>query len=182
MNPFENCPIYETKNFELRKLQKDDINELFLCYSDAKAAKFFNSDCCENDFYYTDITEFEACVDYWMSRYEAEDFVRWSIFDKKETVLIGTVELCPSMKYSVDGKMMGILRIDLQSEYEKQAILEELMDILIEHVYEDFQVASLLMKIQREAVERKKMIPQYCFVRAMDECNITFTDYYVRFN
>ena len=104
----------------------------------------------------------KECVEYWLHRYEAQDFVRWSIQDKESKSLIGTVEVCPSLKYAVDGKMMGILRIDLKSEYEKQAVLEELMDILMVHIYEDFQVA-------------------YQFVSAKEECNIGFSDYYVSY-
>ncbi len=181
MNPFEKCSVYETGRFLMRKLEEKDIEELFACYSDPEAAKFFNGDCCGDDFYYTDIGEFRNCVEYWLSRYEAEDFVRWSIQDKERQLLIGTMEVCPSLKYAVDGKTMGILRIDLKSEYERQDVLEELLDVLLKHIYEDFQVASVLMKIQRGADERQKLIRKYCFVPAKDECNISFSDYYVSY-
>ena len=52
---------------------------------------------------------------------------------------------------------------------------------LIEYAYEDFQVSSLLMKIQKDAVERQKLIKTYQFVTAKDECNISFEDYYIRY-
>ena len=55
------------------------------------------------------------------------------------------------------------------------------MSILIEHAYDDFQVSSLLMKIQKDAVERQKLIKTYQFVTAKDECNISFEDYYIRY-
>ena len=95
--------------------------------------------------------------------------------------MVGTIEACPSLKYAVDGKMMGILRIDLRSKYEKQAVLEELMDILMVNIYKDFQVASVIMKIQKEAEERQKLIKKYQFVSAKEECNIGLSDYYVRY-
>ena len=76
---------------------------------------------------------------------------------------------------------MGILRIDLKSDYERQEVLNELMSILIEHAYDDFQVSSLLMKIQKGAVERQNLIKTYQFVTAKDECNISFEDYYIRY-
>ena len=181
MNAFSVCPEYETEHFKIRKLKAEDADELFLCYSDPEAARFFNGDCCGDDFYYTDMDKFRECVEYWLSRYEARDFVRWSIQDKDTKSLIGTVEVCPSLKYAVDGKMMGILRIDLKSEYEKQAVLEELMDILMVHIYEDFQVASVIMKIQKDAEERPKLIKKYQFVSAKEECNISLEDYYIRY-
>lgn len=180
-NAFSVCPEYETGHFKIRKLKAEDADELFLCYSDPEAAFFFNGDCCGDDFYYTDKDKFRECVEYWLSRYEARDFVRWSIFDKGTGLLVGTIEVCPSLKYAVDGKMMGILRIDLRSKYEKQAVLEELMDILMVNIYEDFQVASVIMKIQKEAEERQKLIKKYQFVSAKEECNIGFSDYYVSY-
>ena len=76
---------------------------------------------------------------------------------------------------------MGILRIDLKSDYERQEVLNELMSILIEHSYDDFQVSSLLMKIQKGAEERKTLVKTYQFVTAKDECNISFEDYYIRY-
>ena len=181
MDVFTVCPEYETDHFKIRKLEAGDVEGLFPCYSDPEAARYFNGDCCGDDFYYTDKEKFRECVEYWLSRYEARDFVRWSIFDKGTGLLVGTIEVCPSLKYAVDGKMMGILRIDLRSKYEKQAVLEELMEILMVNIYEDFQVASVIMKIQKEAEERQKLIKKYQFVSAKEECNIGLSDYYVRY-
>lgn len=181
MDAFTVCPTYETEHFMIRKLEREDSEELFSCYSDWEAARFFNGDCCGDDFYYTDKEKFRECVGYWLSRYEEQDFVRWSIQDKKTQGLVGTIEVCPSLKYAVDGKRMGILRIDLRSDYERQEVLKELLDALTEHVYEDFQVASLIMKIQKEAGERQKLIREYQFVDAKEECNISLEDYYIRY-
>ena len=181
MDVFTVCPEYETEHFKIRKLEAGDVEGLFPCYSDPEAARYFNGDCCGDDFYYTDKEKFRGCVEYWLSRYEARDFIRWSVLDKGTGFLIGTIEVCPSLKYAVDGKQMGILRIDLRSKYEKQAVLEELMDILMVNIYEDFQVASVIMKIQKEAEERQKLIKKYQFVSAKEECNIGLSDYYVRY-
>lgn len=181
MDVFTVCPTYETEHFMIRKLEREDSEELFSCYSDREAARFFNGDCCGDDFYYTDKEKFRECVEFWLSRYEEQDFVRWSIQDKKTQELVGTIEVCPSLKYAVDGKRMGILRIDLRSDYERQEVLKELLDALTEHVYEDFQVASLIMKIQKDAGERQKLIREYQFVDAKEECNISLEDYYIRY-
>lgn len=86
MNVFSVCPEYETAHFKIRKLKVEDADELFLCYSDPEAARFFNGDCCGDDFYYTDKDRFQECVEYWLSRYEAQDFVRWSIQDKEKSL------------------------------------------------------------------------------------------------
>ncbi len=153
MDVFTVCPEYKTEHFKIRKLETGDAEGLFPCYSDPEAARYFNGDCCGDDFYYTDKEKFRECVEYWLSRYEARDFVRWSVLDKRTGLLVGTIEVCPSLKYAVDGRQMGILRIDLKSEYERWLVLKELMDVLICHIYEDFEVASIIMKIQKDAGE-----------------------------
>lgn len=181
MDVFCACPEYNTGHFKIRKLEKGDAEELFACYSDPEAARFFNGDCCGDDFYYTDMKQFRECVEYWLNRYELQDFVRWSIQDKERERLIGTIEVCPSLKYAVDGRRMGILRIDLKSEYERLDVLKELMDVLLENVYEDFEVSSVIMKIQKDAGERQKLIKEYQFVNAKDECSISLDDYYIRY-
>ncbi len=181
MDVFTVCPEYETEHFKIRKLEAGDVEGLFPCYSDLEAARYFNGDCCGDDFYYTDKEKFRECVEYWLSRYEARDFVRWSVLDKETGLLIGTLEVCPSLKYAVDGGQMGILRIDLKSEYEGWPVLKELMDVLICHIYEDFEVASIIMKIQKDAGERQKLIKEYQFVAAKEECNISLEDYYIRY-
>ena len=181
MDVFTVCPEYETEHFKIRKLGAGDAEGLFPCYSDPEAARYFNGDCCGDDFYYTDKEKFRECVEYWLSRYEARDFVRWSVLDKETGLLIGTLEVCPSLKYAVDGRKMGILRIDLKSEYERWPVLKELMDVLICHIYEDLEVASIIMKIQKDAGERQKLIKEYQFVDAKEECNISLEDYYIRY-
>ena len=181
MDVFTVCPEYKTEHFKIRKLGAGDAEGLFPCYSDLEAARYFNGDCCGDDFYYTDKEKFRGCVEYWLSRYEARDFVRWSVLDKETGLLIGTLEVCPSLKYAVDGRKMGILRIDLKSEYERWLVLKELMDVLIWHIYEDFEVASIIMKIQKDAGERQKLIKEYQFVDAKEECNISLEDYYIRY-
>ena len=181
MDVFTVCPEYETEHFKIRKLEAGDVEGLFSCYSDPEAARYFNGDCCGDDFYYTDKDKFRKCVEYWLSRYEARDFVRWSVLDKETGLLIGTLEVCPSLKYAVEGRKMGILRIDLKSEYERWPVLKELMDVLICHIYEDLEVASIIMKIQKDAGERQKLIKEYQFVDAKEECNISLEDYYIRY-
>ena len=181
MDVFTVCPEYETDHFKIRKLEAGDVEGLFPCYSDPEAARYFNGDCCGDNFYYTDKEKLRECVEYWLSRYEARDFVRWSVLDKETGLLIGTLEVCPSLKYAVDGRKMGILRIDLKSEYERWLVLKELMDVLICHIYEDFEVASIIMKIQKDAGERQKLIKEYQFVAAREECNISLEDYYIRY-
>ena len=174
---FQNCPIYQSDRFEIRKMEMKDAHELFRCYSNPQAARYFNGDCCGDDFYYTDYEKFLECMKFWESRYQVRDFVRFTIVDQKQKEIAGMVEICPSYKYSADGSKIGILRIDLLPEYEN----EKMLNVILEHIYEDFEVQAVLIKAQEYATARRSILKQFHFVAAMDECNISFRDYFIRF-
>jgi RimJ/RimL family protein N-acetyltransferase len=178
---FENCPVYQSEHFLFRKMKMEDAERLFQCYSNRQAARYFNGDCCNDDFYYTDFNKFMDCMKYWESRYQAKDFVRFTIVDRDHGNIIGMAEVCPSYKYSADGLCMGILRIDNLPEYETESSMQEMMTLIINHVYKDFGVKSILMKAQDYAEVRRKVLKQLQFVPAQDECNISFNDYFIRY-
>ncbi len=91
------------------------------------------------------------------------------------------VEVVQSYKYSADDSKIGILRIDLLPEYENEKMIKEFLILILEHIYEDFEVQAVLMKAQEYATVRRNILKQFHFVAAMDECNISFRDYFIRF-
>lgn len=178
---FEQCPIYQSEHFYIRQMKMEDARGLFQCYSNPQAAKYFNGDCCNDDFYYTDFDRFVKCMEFWESRYKAKDFVRFTIVDTGTDKIIGMAEVCPSYKYSADDNCMGILRLDLLPEYETEAVLNELLDILLKYIYKDFAVRSVIIKAQCYADIRRNVLKRFQFVPAQEECNISFLDYFVRY-
>lgn len=176
---FVKCPTYETEHFILRKMEISDSEDLFLCYSNKESARYFNGDSCNDDFYYTDYEAFLKCMEYWNSRYEVHDFVRLTIVDKNRNKPVGTIEICPSKKYSVDDKWMGILRIDILPEYETEEAFGELMREILLHIYADYRVDSVLMKAQDDAAVRRAILQKLYFVPAKEECNISYLDYFI---
>lgn len=107
--------------------------------------------------------------------------MRFTIVDQEQKKIAGMVEVCPSHKYSVDDSKIGILRIDLLPEYENEKMFKELFEIILGHIYEDFNVQAVLIKAQDYATVRRNVLKQFHFVTAMDECNISFKDYFIRF-
>lgn len=178
---FEKCPEYQSEHFYIRQMKMTDADELFQCYSNPKAAKYFNGDCCSDDFYYTDYSKFQMCMEYWEERYRAKDFVRFTILNREKEEAIGMIEICPSYKYSADGFCMGILRMDLRPEYEIEEAVQELLNLILENVYSDFGVKSVIIKAQEYAHVRRKALKKLHFVSAKEECNISFNDYFIRY-
>ena len=180
-NVFEECPVYQSGRFCLKKMRMEDAEGLFQCYSNPKAAKYFNGDCCGDDFYYTEFSRFVKCMEFWESRYREKDFVRFTVVHQSTGKIAGMAEVCPSYKYSADGSCMGILRLDLLPEYEDREEIQELMELLQAHVYEDFHVRSVIMKAQEDAWTRRSVLKGLYFVPAQDECSIPFKDYFIRY-
>lgn len=180
-DPFVVCPVYETERFSLRKLVAEDALLLLDCYSDPEAARFFNGDNCGDSFYYEDLSAFKKCVvDYWLKAYRIRDYVRWTVLDQRKSRIIGTVELCPAREQVVEGKKIGILRIDLHSDYEQEPMLLELLHALNDHLYEDFGLYALLSKFWPEAAARVRVAERLGFVPISGHHQIPFPYYYIR--
>lgn len=124
---------------------------------------------------------YSKCMEFWGSRYQEKDFVRFTAMDIEQEKIIGMAEVCPSYKYSADGNCMGILRLDLLLECEAGKAIQELMEMLLEHVYEDFHVRSVIMKAREDVFIRRNVLKSLHFVPAQDECSIPFQDYFIRY-
>lgn len=66
--------------------------------------------------------------------------------------MLSYIDKYKNYKYSADGSCMGILRLDLLPEHETGEDIQELMELLLKHVYEDFQIRSVIMKAQEDVL------------------------------
>ena len=126
---YEVCPVFENETLCLMQTEMEDANGLLACYSDKEAVPFFNADNCHGDtFYYDTLERMEQAIKFWCESYELKAFVRWTILLKATNEKIGTIEMF-NRGMAKDFGMHGILRIDLQSKYEKSEIIESILDI-----------------------------------------------------
>jgi ribosomal-protein-alanine N-acetyltransferase len=95
----------------------------------------------------------EKTIEFWDRSYQKRHFVRWIIIDRSFEALIGTVEMFQRLAAD-EFNHFGVLRFDLQSEYEKQEYIEAILAIANEHFYSDFAVESILTKAIPAATER----------------------------
>lgn len=166
MNIFESCPILESKKFLLRKVDNEDCKDLLRVYSDKNALPFFNSDGCNGDnFYYPTIERMTEALEFWHLAYENGWFVRLSIVDKTVSSIIGTVELC--LRVSEDEfNNMGILRIDVRSDYEKAEMLYDILALIIPNLSEMLGCNGIITKAPIYAIERIKAVKEVGFSKS----------------
>ena len=166
MNIYETCPVLESDNFLVRLVRNEDCDDLLKVYSDKTALPFFNSDNCDGDnFYYRTKERMKEAVDFWNASYENGWFARLSIVDKAASDIIGTIELC--LRVSEDEfNNMGILRVDVRSDYEKEDALFEIITLITPCIPQLLGCTGIITKAPIYAVERIKAIQKAGFIKS----------------
>lgn len=176
---YEACPIYKNKLITLRQTKQEDAEELLKCYSDQKAVPFFNSDNCHgDDFHYTTLGRMKEAIDFWDFSYKNRYFVRWTVILNEVEEIIGTVEMFHRIAED-EFNHYGVLRIDIQSRYEKQAVIGDLLEIVNEYFYEAFEVEKILTKAIPVANERISALIKNGY-QPLNQKFMIYDDYYYR--
>lgn len=166
MSVYEAIPVLENEGFKLRDVENADCDDLLRVYSDKNALPFFNSDNCDGDnFYYATKERMQEALDFWKMSYENGWFARLSIIDKSVSSVIGTIELC--LRVSEDAfNNMGILRVDVRSDYEKASMLYDIIALIVPHISELLGCDGILTKAPIYAVERMEALQKAGFTKS----------------
>lgn len=176
---YEECPVYKNELITLRQTNIEDAEELLKCYSDEKAVPFFNSDNCNgDDFHYTTIERMKKAIEFWDFSYKNRYFVRWTVIFNKTNEKIGTIEMF-HREADDEFNHYGVLRIDLQSKYEIQPVINDILEITNEKFYEAFDVNAILTKAVPEAAERIASLIQKGYM-PINQKFIIYDDYFVK--
>ncbi|WP_346913199.1 GNAT family N-acetyltransferase [Clostridium sp.] len=178
-NVYEQCPIFKNDFITLKKTTTIEAEELLKCYSDKEAVKFFNSDNCHgDDFYYTTVERMEQAIKFWDFSYENKYFVRWTIVLNDTNEKVGTIEMF-RREAEDEFNHYGVLRIDLQSKYEKQKYIDDILEIVNENFFELFNVEQILIKAIPNATERIESLKKKSYV-PLNRKMMTYDDYFIR--
>jgi len=163
---YQNCPVFESESYIIRLMRPDDAEDLLAVYSDKLALPFFNSDNCHGtNFYCRNIDDIKGAVNVWLEAYRIKDFVRFSVIDKSENRVIGTIELFRrNSKDAFDG--VGVLRLDLGSKYENRDIIYKILEIIVNPAFELFDCDRIITKAPVYAIERINALKKYGFEKS----------------
>ena len=165
-NVYENCPQIENDRYLLRFVEKNDADDLLKVYSDKNALPFFNSDNCDGDnFYYPTKGKMQNAIEFWLKSYETRWFVRWVIVDKTTSGVIGSVEMFHRTAED-DFNDVGVLRLDVRSDYEKSEVILELLRLFAPDAYKLFDCNEIITKVPIYAVERMEAVQRYGFSKS----------------
>lgn len=173
-SPYEVCPVYESEHFLLKLVSPDDAEDLMVCYNDPEAQEFFNSDNCDFGYDNADTVEkIQYNIKLWLDAYHNKQFIRFSIFDKTDKKVIGTVEMF-SVKY-------GVLRIDIIPEHENTNSLSELLKIA-DNFFSDFDCENIVTKAVPKADRRIAALKQCGYVPFNKSKAFDRDNYYIKKN
>lgn len=185
MNIYEKCPEFENDNFKVRLLEENDVDDLWSVYSDKFALPFFNSDNCNTaNFYCAKREDIENTIKYWLFEYyENKGFVRFSIVDKKNGKVIGTIEIFRREAEDFYNDC-GILRLDVRSDYEKAEAIYDILSLIAEPFYDWFGCSMIATKAPLYAVERIEALKKAGFRKSEEPLighhqQIAYYDYWV---
>lgn len=179
MNIYEHCPTLENDRYILRPVVRDDIDALVAVYGDKNALPFFNSDNCHGDnFYYATRERMEEALKFWDYSYENGWFVRFSVVDKVNTLVMGTVEVCMR-----ESDKRGILRVDVRSDYELVDKLYPIFELITPKMPELIGCGEVLTKAPLYAVERIDAVKRFGYKPFTElivgENGVTYEGYWV---
>ncbi len=153
MNIYNTCPTVQTEHFTLRLVRPEDAPDLFACYHDKAAVACMNGDNCDFGFYADTPAQMAETIAYWLRHYGWGSFVRFAIVDRAEDVAVGTIEGF--------GGDVGVLRLDVASEYEQPALLAELLTFAADNFRAYFGNRELVTKAIPGA-EARRMALEDC--------------------
>lgn len=182
MDVYANCPILSDGRFLLRQVADSDWADLLQVYSDLKAVPIFNSDNCTGDFYITTKEDMDRTIAFWLMEYGQRYYVRWAIVDRTTDRAVGTIELFNRTAADFFNNM-GLLRLDLRSDYETEETVRCLLVLLLPRVREMFGCGIVATKIPPCAEVRRETLCAMGFAPTSEKVighdGRAYGDYYI---
>ena len=182
INPFDKCPVYETNNLIFRKVEEEDAIDLFQCYSDPITKNRMNNDNCGGVWDTRNINAVINGIKGWEREFNDRFYIRWSINHKQTNKIVGTIEIAPVPNTTrfLDGACQtGILRIDIISSLENKIVLSEILTMVSDKFYSDFDIKNIIIKATKDDKERVSALENNGFNKLKDS-TFPYRDYYVK--
>ncbi len=162
-DPYDKCPILETELFTFQLVQMEDAEDLFECYSDLRRTEIFTADKYIRDFRYQKLEDMKECIRFWLEEYHNRVYIRFSILCKKTNRAIGTIEMFNASGHLAGSDTLGILRLDLAPQYEKQTYIEKILELGISSFYGLWSVKHIVILAIPSAKERISALEELDF-------------------
>lgn len=159
IDPYEECPEFETAHFKLRQVREADAADLLCFYGDLNGWMFFGKMDDVFPSRFATQEQMKKCITCWLGAYSAKVYVRFSLLDKATGKAVGTLEMFDKVgqdnHQTLEAVKQGAaLHLDLSAPYEKRETIEELLMLAEKSLSEVFGVKYLLVRAVPSAAER----------------------------
>lgn len=144
-----------------------------------------NNDNCGGEWDCRSIDIVKNGISGWEKEFEVRFYIRWSVRYKQLNKIIGTIEIAPIPNTTrfLDGVCQtGILRIDIISFLENEAIFSEILKMVTNNFYTDFGIENIIMKATIDDIQRIQSLEYNYFVKLESNPFVPFDDYYIKKN
>ncbi|MBK1812266.1 hypothetical protein JHL18_16710 [Clostridium sp. YIM B02505] len=182
INPFDKCPVYESNNLIFTKVKEEDAIDLFECYSDPITKNRMNNDNCGGIWDTRNIDAVIKGIKGWEQEFDDRFYIRWSINHKHTNKIVGTMEIAPvpnTTRFCDGNCQTGILRIDIISSLENEIVLSEILRVVSDNFYTDFDIKDIIIKATKDDGERVLALENSNFDK-LENNNFPYSDYYVK--
>lgn len=178
-SPYDECPTLSGDTLKLRLVRLEDTADLLKCYSDPKAQQLFNADNCTNSFEYATMEEMRQAIEFWLDEYRRGYYVRFAIVDRLSDQAVGTIEMFTRTAKG-DTLEIGVLRIDLRSDFEREAVLDELVCIIEAEFPIYFAYSAIVTKAPAIGETRREALRQHGFTPLTDRSIVDYDQYFIK--
>lgn len=180
IDPYTTCPVYETATFKFRRVQLADAEDLLECYNDPFSVPLFNSDNCRFGFHISTLHDMKDCIQAWINEYEGRGFVRFCVVDQSTGKAAGTIEFFSTDFSGELDHLVGVLRLDLASRYERENELKEIFGMISRHFPECFEFTGILTKAVPQAEQRISALKSCGYQKVGDSTVLPYDHYYIK--
>lgn len=171
-DPYVKAPRFETKSLRWALVSQEDAQALLACYSDPVTQRRADDANCVFPFAFNTMEEMRKCIDFWLEEYKGRWYVRWTIHHKTAHNPIGTVEFFVSQgdtRVTGEPVRLGVLRIDLKSEYEQPDLLDELLTVALDKLPLYMPTEMIIAKSAEQDATRTAAYAAKGFARVSSE-------------
>jgi hypothetical protein len=119
----------------------------------------------------------------WEREFNDRFYIRWSVKHKQINKIIGTIEMAPipnTTRFWDGVCKTGILRIDIISSLENKSIFSEILKMVTDNFYGDFDIENIIIKSTQDDVQRSLALEHSNFKKLKNNTFIPFSDYYIK--
>lgn len=178
-SPFIYCPRLKNNRIRIRQLRLDDADKLLSCYQQqGKAPTYFNLDFSNETIPCQNKEQVKNLLKFYLSQSKSKKSVYWTVIDLFNNNSIGVISITPLEK-NEDYKNVGLLRMDIKSEYETKEIISAILN-MTEQLYELFDLNTIISKAWLTSRHRINAMLENGFKESFDRYLIKKDGYFFK--